>query len=84
MGRVNYSTYERRMIESLAGLEYNAGCWTLRGVVQRLALSQLIASNAFFIQLELRGLTELGPNPLDVLKRSITGYVPSNTVLPHQ
>lgn len=84
LARVNYSPRESRMIESLAGLEYNAGCWSLRGVVQRLSTGTLTATNAFFVQLELRGLTQLGPNPLEVLQRSITGYVPSNTVLPPQ
>ncbi|MDO9225583.1 MAG: LPS-assembly protein LptD [Pseudomonadota bacterium] len=78
LGRVNYSIEESRMVEALAGFEYNAGCWSLRGVMQRLATSQSTNTNAFFLQLELHGLTKLGPNPLDILKRSITGYVPNN------
>jgi LPS-assembly protein len=78
LGRVNYSIEEARLVEALAGFEYNAGCWSLRGVMQRLATSQTTTTNAFFLQLELHGLTKLGPNPLDILKRSITGYVPNN------
>jgi len=76
--RLNYSIKESRLVEGLAGFEYNAGCWSLRGIAQRLATSQTTTTSAFFLQLELHGLTRLGPNPLDVLKRSITGYVPSN------
>jgi len=76
--RLNYSIQESRLVEGLAGFEYNAGCWSLRSIVQRLATSQTTTSNAFYLQLELIGLTKLGPNPLDVLKRSITGYVPSS------
>jgi LPS-assembly protein len=38
-------------------------------------------TSAFFVQLELHGLTKLGPNPLDILKRSITGYVQSSEIL---
>ena len=62
------------MIESLAGLEYNGGCWVVRGVLQRIALTQDTASTGFFIQLELSGLSRIGSNPLDVLKRNIQGY----------
>ncbi len=78
LARLNYSIQESRLVEGLAGFEYNAGCWSLRGIVQRLTTSQTTASSAFFLQLELNGLTKLGPNPLEVLKRSITGYVPSS------
>ena len=78
MGRLNYSIEDSRLAEGLAGVEYNAGCWSLRGVVQRLATANNEASNAFFLQLELRGLTKLGPNPLDILKRSISGYAKSD------
>ena len=80
LGRVNYSIEEKRLVEALAGFEYNAGCWSLRGIMQHLATSQTTATNSFFLQLELHGLTKLGPNPLDVLKRSITGYVPSSKI----
>ncbi|MCP5278118.1 MAG: LPS-assembly protein LptD [Thiobacillus sp.] len=78
LGRLNYSLQDSRLVEGLAGVEYNAGCWSLRGVVQRLATTNADVSNAFFLQLELRGLTKLGPNPLDILKRSISGYAKSD------
>ncbi len=78
LGRVNYSTRESRLVEGLLGLEYKAGCWTLRGVAHRLATTALDSSDAFFLQLELAGLTALGPNPLQVLKRSIFGYTKSD------
>lgn len=78
VGRVNYSFKDNRLVEGLMGLEYNAGCWSLRGVMQQLATTDSTATSAFFLQLELRGLTKLGPNPLEVLKRSISGYAKSD------
>ncbi len=78
LARFNYSIRESRLVEGLAGFEYNAGCWSLRGVMQQLATTQTTATSAFFLQLELRGLTQLGPNPLEVLKRSISGYAKSD------
>jgi LPS-assembly protein len=81
LARINYSLPDSRIVEGLAGFEYNAGCWSLRGVMQRLVTAQNTTSSAFYLQLELRGLTMLGPNPLDVLKRSISGYAKSDDIL---
>ena len=76
--RYNYSFRDSKLVEGLAGLEYNAGCWAIRGVAQRLATKENQSTNALFFQLELSGLGRLGSNPLDVLKRSVPGYRPSN------
>jgi LPS-assembly protein len=75
--RVNYSLSANSLVEGLAGFEYNGGCWALRSVIQRLATAQNSTNNAFFIQLELNGLGQLGSNPIDVLKQSIPGYANS-------
>jgi LPS-assembly protein len=83
LGRLNYSVRDSRLVEGLAGFEYNAGCWSLRAVMQRLATTETTANNAFFLQLELRGLTRLGPNPLEVLQRNISGYVQSSEIEPY-
>ncbi len=80
LGRLNYSIRDSSLVEGLIGFEYNPGCWSLRGVMQQLATTEATSTSAFFLQLELRGLTKLGPNPLDVLKRSITGYAQSSEI----
>ncbi len=85
VGRINYSFKDDasnqassaqggRMVESIAGLEYNGGCWVVRGVVQRSALTADKASTAFFIQLELTDFSRIGSSPLNLLKRNIQGY----------
>jgi len=80
VGRLNYSFEESRMVEALLGFEYNAGCWSLRGVAQTLATGSEESSRAFYLQLELRGLTRLGVSPLDLLQRSISGYRKSDEI----
>lgn len=80
VGRINYSLADNRLTEGLLGFEYNPGCWSLRGVIQNLALSDTKSTKLFFLQLELRGLTQLGPNPLEVLKRNISGYQKSDDI----
>lgn len=74
VGRYNYSTREKRLIESVAGLEYDGGCWVGRVVVQRLATQVGRVNNSLFFQLELNGFARLGSNPLELLKRTVPGY----------
>jgi LPS-assembly protein len=74
VGRFNYSTKDRRMIESVAGLEYDGDCWVGRIVFQRLATQTQRSNTALFFQLELNGFAKVGSNPLDILRRNVPGY----------
>ena len=74
VGRYNYSILERRLVEGVAGLEYDGGCWVARVVLHRLATTADKSSTSFFVQLELNGLARIGSNPLDMLKRNVVGY----------
>ncbi|MBL8382855.1 MAG: LPS-assembly protein LptD, partial [Burkholderiales bacterium] len=78
VGRYNYSLREGRVVESLGGVEYDGGCWVGRVVVQRFATASQRASTGIFFQLELNGLSRLGSNPLDTLRRNIPGYTKLN------
>jgi LPS-assembly protein len=80
MFRYNYSFQDNKLVEGLAGLEYNGGCWAVRSVFQRLATKENQSTDALFFQLELNGMGRLGANPLDVLKQSVPGYKPSNEI----
>lgn len=74
VGRYNYSTKEKRVIETIGGLEYDGGCWVGRFVVQRLATIADRPTTALFFQLELNDFSRIGSNPLQLLRRSIPGY----------
>ena len=80
VGRWNYSVRENQPIEGLAGVEYNAGCWQARAVMQRVSTLAANANYAFFFQLELGGIASIGSNPLRLLERSIPGYTSSNVM----
>lgn len=80
VGRMNYSFKESRAIESLAGLEYNAGCWIARTVMQRVSTATADANYALFFQLELGGIASIGANPMSVIKRNIPGYIKTNRI----
>lgn len=74
VGRYNYSIRDKRIVESVAGLEYNGICWVARVVVQRLATAIGRTNSSLFFQLELTGFSQLGSSPLTLLKRNIPGY----------
>jgi LPS-assembly protein len=74
VGRVNYSSLDRRVTDSIVGFEYDAGCWVGRFVVERLSTGRSEATSRLLLQLELVGLSRLGSNPLKVLKDNIPGY----------
>ena len=78
VGRVNYSVQENRMIETLAGVEYNDGCWGVRGFLQQFATATGQKSSSLFIQLELTGLGRIGSDPRTLLLRNVPGYTPSS------
>ena len=74
IARWNYSTADSRLIEGLAGFEYDGGCWALRVVAHSFATTATTSVNSFFMQLELNGLSKIGSNPLELLRRNIAGY----------
>jgi LPS-assembly protein len=80
IARANYSIRESKIIETLAGLEYDAGCWQTRTVIQRVSTATANANYAFFFQLEFGGLASIGANPLSIIKRNIPGYVDSGLI----
>jgi LPS-assembly protein len=92
LGRLNYSLRDHVAtaisaadvsgpIEYIAGVEYNAGCWQTRALLQRLATSTPNQANyAFFFQLVLNGFSSIGSNPMDVIKREVTGYTSVNQI----
>lgn len=74
VGRWNYSLQDDRILEAIAGLEYNQSCWTLRLVAQRFATATQQTNTGFFMQLELNDLVRMGADPLGLLKQSVPGY----------
>jgi LPS-assembly protein len=74
IARVNYSIADSRMLEGLAGVEYDGGCWVLRVVAHSFATTATTSVNSFFMQLELNGVSKIGSNPLELLRRNIAGY----------
>ena len=83
MGRLDYSIQEKRSTQTIMGLEYKGNCcWAARMVFQRYSVSLGDKNTALFLQLELNGLGSLGTDPMNFLRRNITGYEPVNPPIP--
>jgi len=82
VGRLNYSVVNKRLIETLGGLEYDACCWKLRLVAQCFATATASATTTLFVQLELKGFSRIGSNPTEAIRRNIPGYEELGSVRP--
>jgi LPS-assembly protein len=74
VGRLNFSLQDRRLVDSVIGFEYDAGCWLGRVVVERLQSSTSSSNKRILFQLEFIGFTRLGSNALQTLKDNIPRY----------
>ena len=86
LGRWNYSLADRKTLEAVLGVEYNADCWSLRVAAQRLTTTTETTSTSVYAQIELNGLARFGTSPLDLMRRSVPGYQQSNdpTISPRE
>jgi LPS-assembly protein len=80
VGRISYSLKDKKLLESLIGLEYKADCWVFRMGASRFVTAAQTTSTPVFFQIELNGLSHLGfGNPLESFNKSIPGYTRLNT-----
>ena len=79
IGRWNYSFSDKRLLEGIAGVEYNAGCWVFRGAFQRLQAAAQTTSTGIFFHMEFNGFGGLGSDEIiTMLRRTIPGYAVTN------
>ncbi len=74
IGRWYYSIPDNRILESLAGLEYQSCCWAFTIVNRRYTTTAGEMNGSFMMQLELKGLMSVGSSVKTVLERGILGY----------
>lgn len=83
VGRWNYSLRDHRNIEIMGGVEYDACCYAVRAAFRRYVTTHYTdqgyyrgqnMNNAFYIQLQLKGLTRFGNRIGALLRRDILGY----------
>ncbi|PAT32808.1 LPS biosynthesis protein [Vandammella animalimorsus] len=76
VGRLNYSMRDKKLVDTVVGVEYNGCCWIGRVVVERLQNSARNANTRLLLQLELAGISRIniGSNPLNSLRNHVPYY----------
>lgn len=74
VGRLNYSLQDSKLVDSIIGFEYDAGCWLGRVVVERLQTGVVSSNERIMFQIEFVGFSRLGIDPLQSLQRNIPRY----------
>ncbi|MEG0920508.1 MAG: LPS-assembly protein LptD [Comamonas sp.] len=78
VGRLNYSVRDKKLVDSVVGLEYAGCCWSSRVVLQRLQNTFVQSNTKLLFQVEFTGLTKLtlGADPLASMRENVPGYQP--------
>ncbi|MEY4761933.1 MAG: hypothetical protein RLZZ200_1789 [Pseudomonadota bacterium] len=77
-GRMLYSLKDRAAIDQFAGFEYSSCCWGIRAVARNYVVDRGgRRDTGIFLQLELKGLSNVGTAANAFLERAIRGYSPS-------
>jgi LPS-assembly protein len=74
VGRMNFSLKDNRMVDSIYGFEFDAGCWLGRVVFERLQSTVSTSTSRLLFQLEFVGLARIGSSPLKTLRDNIPRY----------
>ena len=74
VGRLNYSTLDKKLIDGVVGIEYDGCCWIARVVLHRSQSSLTTSHTRILFQLELVGFSRVGASPLQTLRTTVPGY----------
>lgn len=76
VARYNYDLISNKVLNRVAGLEYDADCWVARVVMRRYQNTSVLATNEIYMQIDFKGFSGLGSNPIDLIRFNVPGYEP--------
>ena len=74
VGRLNYSTLDKKLVDAVVGIEYDGCCWIGRVVLQRSQNSLSTSNTRILFQLEMVGFSRIGSSPTETLKTNVPRY----------
>ncbi|MFV2089180.1 MAG: LPS-assembly protein LptD, partial [Pseudomonadales bacterium] len=85
IGRWNFDLNTRRIVEGLAGIEYNDCCWKIRFIARTYLdtpsarlFAEADTRQAVYLQIVFKGLAGIGNSVEPLLAKSIPGYAMEN------
>ncbi len=81
VGRFNYDLASSRIVDGLAGFQYDADCWAIGAGIQRFANGvnssiQRASTTRFMAQLMLKGLSSVDNGLVAAFRAGVPGYMP--------
>ena len=76
IARYNYDLISNRVLNRVAGLEYDADCWVMRLVQRRYQNTSVMATSEIYMQIDFKGFSGFGNNSIDLIRFNIPGYEP--------
>jgi LPS-assembly protein len=76
MARMNFNTLDRKLVDSVVGFEYDAGCWLARIVVEQMQITDGLSNRRVLAQLEFDGFSKVGTNALGSIRTNVPRYQP--------
>jgi LPS-assembly protein len=76
VARYNYDLISNRILNRVAGLEYDADCWVMRLVQRRYQNTSVMATSEIYMQIDFKGFSGFGNNSIDLIRFNIPGYEP--------
>ena len=74
VGRLNYSTLDKKLIDAVVGVEYDGCCWIGRVVLHRSQSSLTTSNTRILFQLEFVGFSRVGSSPIQTLRTTVPRY----------
>jgi LPS-assembly protein len=74
VARFNYSMTDKRLVNMIAGFEYDADCWIGRVVLEKTQLDVNTTNQRIMFQIEFTGFARVGTSPLASLRSNIPRY----------
>jgi LPS-assembly protein len=76
IARYNYDFISNEVLNRVTGVEYDADCWVVRVVQRRFKNTSTLATSEIYMQLDFKGFSSFGSNPINLIRFNIPGYEP--------
>ena len=80
VARYNYDFISGRVLNRLAGVEYDADCWVVRVVQRRFQNTSSMTTSEIYMQIDFKGFSGWGSNPINLVRFNVPGYEPINSL----
>jgi LPS-assembly protein len=76
IARYNFDLISNKVLNRVAGLEYDADCWAVRVVHRQYQNTSVLSTSEVYMQIDFKGFSSVGSNPINLIRFNIPGYEP--------